>query len=129
MSHYALVVDGVVQTVIVAEQDFIDEVMAPAHPEGQWLQTSYNTFNGVHYDPETRLPSPDQSKAFRKNFAAEGYTYDAERDAFIPPKEYPSWIFDEDKCDWVPPVARPTDGQIYFWDEETQNWFVPDFAQ
>ena len=85
-------------------------------------RTSYNTRGGVHYDPETREPSTDQSKAFRKNYAGIGYSYDETRDAFIPPKPYPSWILNEEKCFWEPPVAYPTDGQNYTWNEESQAW-------
>lgn len=85
-------------------------------------RTSYNTYGGIHYDPETREPSADQSKAFRKNYAGIGYTYDEFRDAFIPPKLYPSWILNEESCLWEPPVAYPDDGKMYNWNEETQTW-------
>lgn len=85
-------------------------------------RTSYNTRGGIHYNSETNQPSEDQSKAFRKNYAGIGFTYDATRDAFIPPKPYPSWILNEESCLWESPVAHPNDGQIYNWNEETQNW-------
>lgn len=85
-------------------------------------RTSYNTKGGIHYDPETNEPSQDQSKAFRKNYAGIGFTYDESRDAFIPPQPYPSWILNEDSCLWEPPVAYPTDGEMYTWNEETQTW-------
>jgi len=68
-----------------------------------WKQTSYN-------------------KNFRKNFAGKGYTYDEDRDAFIPPKRYPSWLLNEDTCLWECPVAYPTDGQRYNWNETNQTW-------
>ena len=88
MSHFAKVVDGVVEIVIVAEQDFIDD-----HCEGTWVQTSYNTYGGVHSDGKTPL---------RKNYAGVGYTYDEDRDAFIPPKPSEGeWSLDEDTCLWV----------------------------
>jgi hypothetical protein len=99
MSHFANVVDGVVTQVIVAEQDFID-VIAGSTP-GEWIQTSYNTRGGVHYKPDSHEPSEDQSKALRKNYAGIGYTYDKERDAFIPPKPNEgNWVLDETTCLW-----------------------------
>ena len=84
------------------------------------VRTSYNTRGGVHYtDGE---PSEDQTKALRFNYAGIGFTYDEERDAFIPPKPYDSWLLDEDTCLWEAPVAYPTDGAEYVWDEEAGNW-------
>jgi hypothetical protein len=100
----------------VAEQDFIDT------QEGTWVQTSYNTKGGVHYQPNTDTPSVDQSKALRKNFASIGFTYDSIRDAFIPPQEYPSWILNETSCLWEPPIPYPTDDNYYKWDEQNQQW-------
>jgi hypothetical protein len=58
----------------------------------------------------------------RKNYAGIGYTYDEQRDAFIPPQPYPSWLLSEDTCLWNPPVAMPTDGKRYNWDEATTSW-------
>lgn len=87
-------------------------------------RTSYNTRGGVHYDPITNEPSADQSKAYRKNYAGIGYSYDQERDAFIPPKPYPSWLLNESTCLWDAPVPYPTDGQMYLWDEDNQQWTV-----
>ena len=72
---------------------------------GRWIQTSYNS-------------------NFRKNFAGIGYKYDEDRDAFIPPKEYESWIFNEEKCQWEPPIPYPNDGGSYFWDEEYVSWHL-----
>jgi len=85
-------------------------------------RTSYNTRGGIHYNPETNEPSADQSKAFRKNYAGTGFTYDKTRDAFIPPQPYPSWTLNEETCLWDSPVPYPDDGQIYNWNEETQTW-------
>jgi hypothetical protein len=70
-----------------------------------YRQTSYNTFGGVHYDPETRKPSLDQSKAFRKNYAGVGFTYDEERDAFIPPQPGENWVLNEETCRWEEPES------------------------
>jgi hypothetical protein len=78
-----------------------------------WKQTSYNTKGGVHLSGGT---------PFRKNFASIGYTYDEDRDAFIPKKPYNSWILNEQTCNWEAPVARPVDGKLYNWNETTQNW-------
>jgi len=68
-----------------------------------WKQTSYNA-------------------NFRKNYAGIGYTYDAVLDAFIAPKPYPSWLLNTTTCQWEPPIPYPTDGKLYYWNEETQQW-------
>jgi hypothetical protein len=78
-----------------------------------WKQTSYNTRGGVHISGGT---------PFRKNFAGVGYTYDEDKDAFISPKPYPSWTLNETTCLWECPVAYPTDGQRYTWNETNQTW-------
>jgi hypothetical protein len=82
-------------------------------PNAIWKQTSYNTHGNIHSLGET---------PFRKNHAGIGYIYDSQRDAFIPPKPYNSWILNETTCLWDAPVARPNDNNIYSWNEETQNW-------
>ena len=87
-----------------------------------YKQTSYNTRGGVHYDPETGEPSDDQSKALRKNYAGIGWSYDADRDAFIPPKPYDSWVLNEDTCCYEAPIPRPDDETPYVWDEDTTSW-------
>ena len=120
MAHFAKVQDGIVTQVIVAEPEFF-ETFVDSSP-GEWIQTSYNTRGGVHYKPNTSDPSDDQSKALRKNYAGIGYTYDKQRDAFIPPQPYPSWSLNEETCLWDPPVPYPTDGESYTWDEDTQAW-------
>ena len=116
MSHYAKVENGVVVNVIVAEQDFVDR------QDGQWVQTSYNTRKGIHYAPNSN--DPDGGIALRKNYAGIGYIYDSERDAFIPPKLFDSWILDEPTCTWESPVPYPNDGNMYDWNEETQAWDI-----
>lgn len=80
-----------------------------------WKQTSYNTHSGVHNNGGTPL---------RKNFAGIGYTYDEDRDAFIPKKPYNSWILNEDTCNWNAPVAMPIDENIYTWNESTLTWDI-----
>ena len=87
-----------------------------------WKQTSYNTHAGVHYEPNSNIPSNDQSKALRKNTACVGGTYDEDRDAFIPPKAYASWTLDESTCMWEPPIAYPTDRKPYQWNQTDQTW-------
>lgn len=118
MAHFAKVENGIVTQVIVAEQDVIDSGIF-GHG---WVQTSYNTRNGVHFDPDTGEPSADQSKALRKNYAGIGYSYDAGRDAFIPAQPYASWTLDEGTCNWNAPTPMPTDGNVYSWDEESLAW-------
>ena len=110
MSHFAKIEGGIVTQVIVAEQDFINSG-AVGNP-ADWVQTSYNTHAGQH--PEGR--------PLRKNYAGIGYSYDAGRDAFIPPKPHNSWVLDEDTCLWNAPVAYPTDGNRYEWNESTTSW-------
>lgn len=120
MAHFAKVVGGLVTQVIVAEPEFFDTFVDSS--PGEWIQTSYNTRGGVHYNPDTNQPSDNQSKALRKNYAGIGYTYDRERDAFIPPKPYASWILNEQSCLWEAPVPYLTDGKMYRWDETAGNW-------
>ena len=110
MSHFAKVLDGKVVNVIVAEAEFF-ATFVDSSP-GEWLQTSYNTYGGKH--PE--------NKPLRKNYAGIGYTYDPARDAFIPPQPYTSWVLDEETCLWQAPVAMPTDGKEYNWEEATTQW-------
>jgi len=109
MAHFAQVENGIVMQVIVADQNVID---SGAFGSG-WVQTSYNTQGGQH-----RLGGTP----FRKNYAGIGYTYDSQRDAFIPPQPYPSWTLNEDSCLWQPPTPMPTDGNMYDWDEATLSW-------
>lgn len=85
-----------------------------------YKQTSYNTYGGVHYT--NGIPSEDQSKAIRKNYAGVGYVYDSQRDAFIPPRPFPSWSLNENTCLWEPPVLNPNDNKIYRWDEQDRKW-------
>jgi len=119
MAHYAKVKDGVVTQVIVAEADFFDTFVD--NEPGEWIQTSYNTRGGVHYGQDGE---PDNGVALRKNYAGIGFTYDADKDAFIPPQPYNSWTLNETTCLWEAPVAYPDDGELYKWDEENQTWDV-----
>jgi hypothetical protein len=133
MAHYALVDENnvVVQVITGRNEDEIVEEVSDweAHYSEvtgyNAIQTSYNTLGGVHYGVDedgNRIPSKDQTKALRKNYAGIGYTYDEERDAFIPPKPFESWVLNEDSCLWESPVPYPTDGERYVWDEESGAW-------
>jgi len=120
MSHFAQVKNGIVQTVIVAEQEFID--LLPDKKD--WIQTSYNTRGGIHYTPNTVPLSADGGIALRKNYAGVGYIYDSKRDAFYAPKPYPSWILDENTCLWNAPIPYPNDGKRYIWNENNKSWHL-----
>jgi len=111
MAHFAKVVDGKVSQVIVAEPEFF-QTFVDSSP-GEWIQTSYNTHGGVHATGGTPM---------RKNYAGIGFTYDRTRDAFIPPKPFDSWVLNDSTCLWNAPVAMPTDGNNYMWDEATKAW-------
>ena len=126
MAHFAKVVNGTVTNVIVAEPEFFDTFIDDS--PGQWIQTSYNTRYGKHYEPNSNTLSSDQSKALRKNFAWIGGTYDKTRDAFLPPHEHASWTLNEETCVYDPPIPMPNDGKYYDWDESayqadnTKGW-------
>ena len=119
MSYFAKIdSDGIVVQVIAIEKDMLDT--GNWGDPNDWVQTSYNTRGGIHYAPNSI--EPDGGIALRKNYAGIGYTYDKVRDAFIPPKSYPSWVLDEDTCQWNAPTPMPDDGKIYYWDEDGQSW-------
>ena len=111
MAHFAKVNNGIVEQVIVAEPEFFNTFVDSS--PGQWIQTSYNTHGGVHKLGGTPL---------RKNYAGIGFTYDAVKDAFIPPKPFNSWTLNEDTCLWDAPTPMPQDGKLYKWDEATTSW-------
>tara|TARA_B100000941_G_C28345262_1_gene468866 strand:+ start:234 stop:593 length:360 start_codon:yes stop_codon:yes gene_type:complete len=117
MAHYAKVKDGIVVQVIVAEENFFKTFVDDS--PGEWIQTSYNTLGGKHLLG---------GKPLRKNYAAVGYSYDKEKDAFIPPKRYDSWVLNKDTCLWEPPVAMPDDGKFYDWDESAKGWQLVEVA-
>ena len=119
MAHYAKIENGIVTQVVVAEQDFTNLI---SNENDLWIQTSYNTRGGVHYKPNTNEPSEDQSKALRKNYGGKGCMYDYTNDAFYSPKPFDSWTLNEETFLWESPVAYPTDGGDYTWNEETQAW-------
>lgn len=116
MSHFARVENGIVTEVLVISQEEVNTGLFgdPA----LFIQTSYNTRGGVHYNQQGEPDGP----GLRKNYAGIGYSYDEILDAFIPPKPYPSWSLNTQTCLWEAPVPYPTDGASYFWDEATLSW-------
>ena len=128
MAHFAKVVEGKVTKVIVAEQEFIDNFIDDT--AGRWIQTSYNTIGGVHYEPNSKTPSEDQSKALRYNYAKIGGIYDRINDAFYETKKHESWTLNTESFIWEPPIEYPDDGQVYHWNEEayqadnTEGWVL-----
>jgi len=117
MNYFAKVKDGLVVRVIVAEPEFFNTFVDDS--PGEWMQTTYNTRGGVHYDNDGE---PDDGETMRKNYAAIGYTYDNNLDAFIPPKPFASWVLNEDTCLWDAPVEYPDDGKVYDWNEGSTSW-------
>ena len=111
MAHFAKVNNGIVEQVIVAEPEFFTTFVDSS--PGEWIQTSYNTYGGIHKNGGTPL---------RKNYAGIGFTYNRTKDAFIPPKPFNSWVLDEQTCLWNAPVSYPTDDKHYSWDEATTSW-------
>ena len=117
MAHFAKIDENniVTQVVVVENKDTSDasgvekEHIGAAHLEkilgGTWKQTSYNG-------------------NFRKNYAGIGYIFDEQRNAFIPPKPFNSWVLEEETCQWKAPVDMPNDGQMYTWDEDSTSWNV-----
>ena len=118
MAHYAFLDENnIVTEVIVGKNEGEEGVDWEAHYgafRGQTCKrTSYNTQGGVHSGGGT---------PYRKNYAGIGYTYDAGRDAFIPPQPFASWMLNEDTCLWNAPTPYPNDGNYYLWNEESQSW-------
>ena len=109
MAHYAKVNEGIVETIVVAEADYIGTL------EGTWIQTSYNTIRGIHTNGDTPL---------RYNYAGIGNVYDTELDVFRSSQPYPSWTMDAQTYDWVAPVECPDDDNEYAWNEENQDWTI-----
>ena len=119
MAHYAELDKNNIVTQVFVGKDEIDTSYNwekyYALPGRTVKRTSYNTLGGVHLEGGT---------PFRKNYAGIGFTYDEERDAFIPPKPFDSWILNEETCLWDSPVSYPEDGAVYVWDEENTSWIT-----
>ena len=115
MAHFAKLDSNNVVIFVTVGRDEDDgkEAELSARTGDVYKQTSYNTHGGVHALGGT---------PYRKNYAGLGFIYDAQRDAFIAPKPYPSWVLNEDSCLWVAPVPMPTDDKRYSWDEATTSW-------
>ena len=131
MSHFAKLDENniVIFVTVGRQEDDGKEAELSERTGDTYKQTSYNTLAGVYYDPATREPSPDQSKAFRGNYASVGYSYDEALDAFIPPKPFNSWLLDEATYSWNAPVPYPTDGFTYFWNEAAIDWELQNFSE
>jgi hypothetical protein len=117
MSNFAnLNEENVVINVIVGNPNLSDKKnleLVKKIFDGKWVQTSYNTFAGEHKLGGIPL---------RKNYAGIGMTYDEEKDAFLYPKPYESWLLEEETCQWKAPIEMPTDDKMYVWDETSVNW-------
>ena len=131
MAHFAKINNNnIVETVeVVANSDSVTEQAGIDFlrnlyndQNAIWVQTSYNTRRGTHYQINSETPSEDQSKALRKNFATIGGIYDSSRDAFMLPQPFPSWTLNETTCLWEAPTAYPNDGKYYTWNEDTTSW-------
>ena len=116
MAHYAKVVNGIVDKVIVAEAEFFDTFVDDS--PGEWVQTSYNTRGNVHYAPNSK--DPDGGTALRKNYAGIGHHYDGV--GFYEPQTYPSWTLNSTTYQWEPPTPYPDDGKFYAWNETNKTW-------
>ena len=122
MAYFARVINGTVTEVLKGSQEFFDTYKS--EEEGQWIQTSYNTREGIHYQANSDNPSEDQSKALRGNFAGVGWKYDSELDVFYKPQPHTSWTLNTSSFKWEPPVPKPTGsfGGLYYWNEINQEW-------
>lgn len=122
MPHFAKLNEQniVIFVTVGRDEDEGKEVDLSLRTGETYKQTSYNTYGGVHYTNGS--PSQDQSKAFRKNYAGLGYVYDEQKDAFIAPKPFASWVLNNESCLWEAPVELPSDGKQYYWDEDTLSW-------
>ena len=131
MAHYAKVRQGKVIKVIVAEASFFDTFVDDS--PGTWIQTSYNTRGGVHYEPNSNVTSSDQSKALRGNYAGIGYTYDSTLDAFYPPQPFNSWTLNTGSFTWESPEPYPTGDATgswtgsWTWEESSLSWVTSSF--
>ncbi len=122
MAHFAEIENNIVtRVVVIHNNELLDENGIEQEANGiafcqshfgttNWIQTSYNG-------------------KIRKNYASIGHTYDGQRDAFIPPKPYASWLLNEDTCQWVSPVPHPTDNKKYYWDEDTTSWVLSPYQE
>ena len=118
MSHFAKVINGLVEEVIVAEQEIIDSGLFG--DPSLWIQTSYNTYGNVHYGPGPNR-QPDGGVALRGNYASIGSIYDAENDVFYAQQQFKGWVLNKTTWLWEPPIPRPIEGR-WRWDNNTEQW-------
>ena len=118
MAHFAKVENGVVTQVIVIDQETLN--LGHWGDPSLWIQTSYNTWGGVHYKADG--VTPDGGVALRGNYAGVGFTYNSENDVFYAPQPYPSWVISAPTWLWQSPIPFPDDGKNYKWDETTKSW-------
>ena len=119
MAHFAKVYKGKVISVIVADQAFVDQLVD--HKPGEWIQTSYNTMGGKHFNAQK---VEDGGTPLRYNYAGVGCNYDYDNDAFYDNKPYPSWKLNKKTFSWEAPKDMPSDpdGKGHVWDEEALDW-------
>ena len=117
MAHFAKLDDNnvVLEVHIVHNNELLDENGVEQEQKG--IDFLINWSNGYLFWKQTSY-----NRSFRKNYAGTGYTYDVQRDAFIPPQPFSSWLLNEQTCRWEPPTPMPTDGEMYLWDEATTSW-------
>jgi len=116
MAHFAQLDPNniVLRVIVVANSDIT--------VNGQESEAKGIAFCQSLFGPNTRWAQTSYSGSKRKRYAGVGYSFDEQRDAFIPPQPYPSWTLDPETCDWVAPIPMPNDGDWYMWDESTQSW-------
>lgn len=119
MAHFAQLDENnvVINVIRIADEDCLDE-------NGNESEAVGITFCKNVFGEDTRWVQTSYNKNFRKIYAGIGHTYDPSKDAFIPEKAYPSFIFDENVWSWVHPVPHPKDGKMYIWDEPTLSWVL-----
>ena len=119
MAHFAKLDDDniVIQVIVIHNNELLDS-------DGNENELKGIQFCKDHYGENTKWSQTSYNANFRKNYAGIGFKYDSNRDAFIPPKPFESWLLNEDTCDWKPPTPYPTDGNLYFWNEEKLQWIL-----
>lgn len=136
MAHFAKINDDglVEQVIVISNNDILNLEFPDSEPigiefihsvvglDGRWLQTSINTFGGIHFGDDFKTIIDDSKPAIRKNYAVPGGTYNEELDGFVNIKPFPSWVLDNSTCLWMPPVPYPQDGNHYSWNESEINW-------
>lgn len=122
MAHYAIIRDGLVTQVITGVDEKITQRDSQGNTVGGSSEAWENFYASQPHFAGSTVRRTSYNDNYRKNFAGIGYTYDAARDAFIAPKPFPSWTLNESTCRWEAPVAYPTDGKFYVWNEDDQEW-------